>query len=187
MIKDNQKYFNRLQVAIDAGVTAVSYVAAWGIQFTFLTPRSEGRLPVSTYMLALIFVIPAYLLLYDGFRLYKPKRISGRRVEAGNIFLSNMVGLLGFIFVLYVIREQNFSRQMLFLFTGINFVGLVIERNFIRIVLHRIRRKGMNLKHMMLVGCSKAAEGYIERIAQNPQWGYQVHGILDVNTPVGTS
>ena len=187
MVKDNQKYFNRLQVAIDAGVTAVSYVAAWWLQFTFFTPRSAGRLPVSTYMLALIFVIPAYLLLYDGFRLYKPKRISGRRVEAGNIFLSNMVGLLLFIFVLYVIREQNFSRQMLFLFTGINFAGLVIERNFIRIILHRIRRRGMNLKHMMLVGCSKAAEGYIGRIAQNPQWGYQVHGILDDNTPVGTS
>jgi len=187
LVKDNQKYFNRLQVAIDAGVTAVSYVAAWWLQFTFFTPRSAGRLPVSTYMLALIFVIPAYLLLYDGFRLYKPKRISGRRVEAGNIFLSNMVGLLLFIFVLYVIREQNFSRQMLFLFTGINFAGLVIERNFIRIILHRIRRRGMNLKHMMLVGCSKAAEGYIGRIAQNPQWGYQVHGILDDNTPVGTS
>lgn len=186
MIKDNQKYFNRLQVVLDAGVTALSYLAAWWIHFTFLKPRNIGRLPTSTYMLAMIFMIPAYLILYDAFHLYKPKRISGRRVEAGNIFLANMVGLLGFIFVLYICRESNFSRQMLFLFTGINFVGLVIERNAIRIMLHKIRRKGMNLKHMVLVGCSSAAEGYIERITQNPQWGYQVHGILDDNTEAGS-
>lgn len=185
MIKDNQKYFNRMQVALDAGVTAVSYAAAYWLQFTFFTERSSGRLPMSTYMMALIFVIPMYLLLYDGFRLYKPKRISGRRVEAGNIFLANMVGLLGFIFVLYVIRETNFSRQMLFLFTGINFILLVIERNVIRVTLYRIRSNGMNLKHMMMVGCSAAADGYIARIMQNPQWGYQIHGILDDNTEKG--
>ena len=98
MIKDNQKYFNRLQVVIDAAVTAVSYLFSWWIQFTFWTPKTQGRLSFSTYMLALVFVIPAYLLLYDGFRLYQPRRISGKRVEAGNIFLANMVGLLMFIF-----------------------------------------------------------------------------------------
>lgn len=140
MIKDNQKYFNRLQVALDAGVTAASYLVSFWMQFSLFTDRNSGRLPASTYMLALVFVIPAYLLLYDGFRLYKPKRISGRRVEAGSIFLANMVGLLGFIFVLYLIREQDFSRQMLFLFTGVNFILLVVERNVIRILLHRIRR-----------------------------------------------
>lgn len=186
MIKDNQKYFNRLQVLVDAGVTALSYVTSWWIQFSFLTPKTQGRLSVQTYMAALIFVVPAYLLLYDGFHLYKPRRISGRRVEAGNIFLANMVGLLTFIFVLYIIHEQNFSRQMLFLFTGINFILLVVERNVIRVLLHRIRRKGMNLRHMVMVGCSHAADGYIERIRDNPQWGYQVHGILDDNTPVGS-
>lgn len=185
MIKDNQKYFNRLQVALDAGVTAASYLVSFWMQFSLFTDRNSGRLPASTYMLALVFVIPAYLLLYDGFRLYKPKRISGRRVEAGSIFLANMVGLLGFIFVLYLIREQDFSRQMLFLFTGVNFILLVVERNVIRILLHRIRRRGMNIKHMMMVGCSSAAEGYISRITQNPQWGYKVHGILDDNTPKG--
>ena len=134
MIKDNQKYFNRLQVVIDAAVTAVSYLFSWWVQFTFWTPKTQGRLSFSTYMLALVFVIPAYLLLYDGFRLYQPRRISGKRVEAGNIFLANKVGLLMFIFCLYVIRQQDFSRQMLFLFTGINFISLVIERNVIRMM-----------------------------------------------------
>ena len=33
MIKDNQKYFNRMHVVIDAAVIAVSYISAWLLKF----------------------------------------------------------------------------------------------------------------------------------------------------------
>ena len=49
-----------------------------------------------------------------------------------------------------------------------------------------MRRKGLNQKQMILVGYSRAAEEYIDRIQQNPQWGYVVRGILDDNVPAGT-
>ncbi len=47
-------------------------------------------------------------------------------------------------------------------------------------------RRGLNQKQMILVGYSRAAEEYIDRIQQNPQWGYVVRGILDDNVPAGT-
>ena len=34
-----------------------------------------------------------------------------------------------------------------------------------------------NLKHILLIGYSRSAEGYISRINNNPQWGYVVSGI----------
>lgn len=46
--------------------------------------------------------------------------------------------------------------------------------------------RGLNQKQMILVGYSRAAEEYIDRIQQNPQWGYVVRGILDDNVPAGT-
>ncbi len=49
-----------------------------------------------------------------------------------------------------------------------------------------LRRKGYNLKHVILVGYSRAAESYIDRIFANPQWGYYIHGILDDNVVAGT-
>ena len=185
MIKDNQKHLNRLHVVLDALIIAVSYVLAWWVQFTFVAKPGEGKLPMQVYMMALLFVVPGYLLLYDAFHLYKPKRVSGRMLEAGNLFLADMVGLLGFIFVLFVIKESDFSRGLIFIFTMINFALTLCERNFIRVVLRDIRSRGMNLKHMILVGYSSAAEGYIDRIFANPQWGYQIDGILDDNSTVG--
>ena len=48
LIKDNQTFFNRLHVVIDACVISVSYVVSWAIQFTFFVPETTGRciLPV---------------------------------------------------------------------------------------------------------------------------------------------
>ena len=47
-------------------------------------------------------------------------------------------------------------------------------------------KKGLNQKQIILVGYSRAAEEYIDRIEANPQWGYIVRGILDDNVPAGT-
>jgi Undecaprenyl-phosphate glucose phosphotransferase len=49
-----------------------------------------------------------------------------------------------------------------------------------------MRSRGYNLKHILLVGYSRAAEEYIKRIMDNPQWGYAVCGILDDHVPAGT-
>ena len=70
MIKDNQKHLNRIHVVLDAMIIMVSYLLAWWIQFTFLADPKAGKLPMQTYMMALLFVVPGYLLLYDAFHLY---------------------------------------------------------------------------------------------------------------------
>ena len=44
-----------------------------------------------------------------------------------------------------------------------------------------------NQKQVLLVGYSRAAEEYVDRILQNPQWGYVIRGILDDNVPAGTT
>lgn len=186
MIKDNQKHFNRLHVVIDGLIIAVSYILAWYIQIHLIVKDRAGTLPVQIYMLALVFVIPGFLLLYYGFNLYTPKRVQGRRLEASNIFCANAVGVLLIMFVLYMVNEPDFSRPLIFIFAGINYVLTVIERNVIRALLRDIRRRGMNLKHILMVGYSRAAEEFIDRVVQNPQWGYQVNGILDDSVRPGT-
>lgn len=49
-----------------------------------------------------------------------------------------------------------------------------------------MRSKGYNQKHILLIGYSRAAEGFIDRVQQNQEWGYQVKGILDDHKEWGT-
>ena len=186
MIKDNQQFLNRMHVFIDAAVIAVSYLLAWLIQFGLFVDDEIGVLPFQTYMFALVFLIPGLLILYYAFNLYTPKRVQGRRLEAGNIVKANVVALLVFIFILYNIHQDNFSRSMICMFAALNVALETVVRNAIRVFLMNLRKKGMNLKHVLLVGYSRAAEEYIDRVKENPQWGYLIRGVLDDNVARGT-
>ncbi|WP_455533388.1 undecaprenyl-phosphate glucose phosphotransferase [Roseburia inulinivorans] len=192
MIKNNQQHFNRLHVVFDAIVVVLSYAFAWWLKFASgIVDREIGVLSFEFYMKALILIVPLYLFLYYAFNLYAPKRVQGRRLELSNIIMANTIGILivfaGFFLVLsYSEDAKNFSRSMFVYFYVINIVFEEIERLFIRAFLRSIRRRGYNQKHILLVGYSKAAEQYIDRIKQNPQWGYDVQGILDDNIARGT-
>ena len=186
MIKDNERFFYRLHVVIDAFVIAFSYLFACFLQLGFFIEKDIGRLTTEEYLLPLFFVVPGLLLLYYAFNLYTSKRVQGRRLEIGNIVKANSLMLLIFLSVLMLRHMDDFSRQLVFLFYGIDTVLEVVVRFLIRRALVNIRKKGMNLKQILLVGYSRAAEEYIDRINANPQWGYVVRGILDDNIERGT-
>ena len=63
----------------------------------------------------------------------------------------------------------------------------MIFRLLITTILRRFRKRGHNLKHVLLVGYGRSAEGYIDRIFAHPEWGYVVHGILDDQKKNGKS
>ena len=188
MIKNNQSKLNFLHVLLDAFVIAASYSLAFHliINLRFGLEGTPGTLSAEVYFRALIVIIPLYVLLYGILNLYTPKRIQSRRREFANICKANIIGLMLVIFVLYAGRNQsglgpylsNFSTRMIIVFFGINIVLETIFRNILRNVLHRLRARGFNQKHMILVGYSAAAEGFIEKNKDNPEWGYHILGIL---------
>lgn len=186
MIRDNQRLFNRLHVVIDALVIAVSYLFAWFLKFKSGILSYDLGLSDIEYFRALYFIIPGYLVLYHQFDLYSSKRVSGRKREFFNIVKANVTGLVAFIVVLYVVNQPDFSRQMIFIFLAVNIMVETAVRNIIRYVLRFIRKRGKNLKYVLLVGYSQSAEQYINRIRLNPQWGYVVRGILDDHVDRGT-
>ena len=170
---------------LDAFVIIIAYFIAWIIKFLFLD-ESIGALPFRVYAAAILPIVPAYLLLYYLFSLYTPKRVQGRRLEMWNIVKANTVGIALILGVLYLIKMMHFSRELLAIFYFVNILLETGLRNLIRYFLRSMRKKGYNLKHILLVGYSHAAEEYIDRIIANPQWGYKIRGILDDHIEAGT-
>lgn len=188
MIKDNQKYFNRLHVLIDAFVIALSYFLAWLVRFEGpFAEKAVRAWSFERYMSMLVVIVPGFLILYYAFTLYTPKRMQGRRLELANIMKANALGVALVIVTIYTfLKDVNFSRVMMIFFLVINVVAETAVRNLIRYVLRDMRKKGYNQKHVILVGYSRAAEEYIDRVINNPQWGYTIRGILDDEIEAGT-
>lgn len=189
MIKDNQKVFNRLHVLMDVMIMVASYVLAYFIKFYIIDADTTdvGVLSVRNYFIVLIFLVPGYVILYFLSSVYGPKRTVKQRHEFLVIFRANTLGMAFYIIVLYlVIREINYSRLMMGIFYILNIFLTCMSRVVLRTMLRTIRKKGYNIKHVLVVGYSRAAEQYIDRLGWNPQWGYKVCGILDDTVPAGT-
>lgn len=194
MIKDNQKMFNRLHVLMDACVIVVAYLLTYYLRFdSFLSHFKFFRLgdkelyyPMDEYAKRLIFLVPLYLFIYYFSHLYTPKRGKRRWTEVANIFVANVFGIAFFFSFLYLTKEFYISRKFSGLFFVINTSLSVAARMILSQFLRAARRRGYNLKHVLLVGYGHATEAYIDRIFANPQWGYYIHGILDNTMEVGT-
>ncbi|WP_243271938.1 undecaprenyl-phosphate glucose phosphotransferase [Coprococcus comes] len=179
MIKNNQRMLNKAQVCMDAGIIGAAYFFSWYLRFkSGVFVQDAGVLPAKTYFSALFLIIPGYLLLYSIFQLYMPRRVKSYRKELMDIIRANGIGFMIFILVLYFIKQEHFSRQMLCIFFFINISLEFASRYLIRTILWKMRKQGLNQKHILMIGESQMAEQYMDRLRENPKWGYQVFAHL---------
>lgn len=164
---------------MDAGIIGAAYFFSWYLRFkSGVFVQDAGVLPAKTYFSALFLIIPGYLLLYSIFQLYMPRRVKSYRKELMDIIRANGIGFMIFILVLYFIKQEHFSRQMLCIFFFINISLEFVSRYLIRTILWKMRKQGLNQKHILMIGESQMAEQYMDRLRENPKWGYQVFAHL---------
>lgn len=182
MIKENQKNLNRIHVLLDA----LMVIAAYALAYAIIASRKDAiALPASFYFSILVIIVPVAILLNGLNGMYAPKRVLSKRREAAGAFSANTILILIFALVLFLGSKNpylyNFSRSLLIYFYIFTLIFEIGERAAIRLVLRDIRKKGYNSKQILLVGYSRAAEGFIDRCRVNPEWGYKIRGILDNN------
>ena len=173
---------------LDAIVIIISYLLSWFVWLSGYIKEvhpDTGVLAQEIYFMALVAVVPGYLILYNMVDMYSSKRIARTVYEIFNIIRANTIGLIAVMVVMFAIHVDDYSRGMIVLFYGVNIVLESAMRKTVRIVLRFFRKKGYNIKHILLVGYSRAAEEYITRLKSNPEWGYEVCGILDDKVPRG--
>lgn len=181
-----------IRIVLDAIVIVVSYLVAYSLRFGALSNigflELDGNVEyysLSEYAKYLYVFVPGYLIIYSYCKLYGVTR--RRRVELWNIVKANIFGLLFIAFVLFFVKDMNISRGFIAVFFCTNLVLSFSLRYLIQSVLEFLRSKGINLKHVIIVGYSSVARGFIDRVKDNPQWGYHIHGIVDDEYEQGKS
>ncbi|MGI6117356.1 MAG: undecaprenyl-phosphate glucose phosphotransferase [Bilifractor sp.] len=188
MNKESQISRVRMQIIVDAVLVIISYLLAWELRFnTHLFGPYVRVLTLRYYIQILVFIVPLFLLVNYIFQLYNVTTIQSRRVEMLNIIRANTVGILIVVLGLYLVKQQHFARNMLFIFYVFNVVFDGIARNIVHVYLRRRKRNPSAIRKILLVGYSNAAEQYIDRVNSNPEWGNVVVGILDDFEPNGSS
>ncbi|MGB9979562.1 undecaprenyl-phosphate glucose phosphotransferase [Methanobacterium sp.] len=185
MIRQNQRFFNLALVVIDMIVIAFSLIFAWFVRFQSNLFIHEPNLGFGYYLLSLLIILPLYLLLYSIFGLYKPQRTKSIRSLPISILKANAMGLLMLVTFLFLIEQLDYSRYLLALFAISSTVFSIIERVLFRQLLRFIRRKGFNIKYVLMIGAGVLGEQVATKLNQREYLGYDIIGFLDDNIEKG--
>ncbi len=187
MIKENQKIFNIIFMLIDAVIIAISLFVAYYLRFNSgLFVITGEYLSFSLYMKSLLFIIPLYMSIFSFLNLYTSYRVKSLYVEIQRLIKGNLIGLLILITALFLLKKINYSRFLLLIFFVNNIVLTSLQRLCVRFILHTMRKKGYNLKHIVIVGTGDLAGEFIKKIDKLKYLGYNIRGIFDDVKEEGT-
>ncbi len=129
-MNDVMKRLKVFHFLFDAVMILLAYLTAYYLRFyTPLFHNELGRFyPLERYISLLVYLVPIYISIYFFFRLYsvEPERHRWYLVLRGVI--SNVVGFVFLITLLFFRKEYNVSRTFLLLFLIINIVLTIGSR-----------------------------------------------------------
>lgn len=179
MIKQNQRYLNKVLVGLDALTLLIAIKIAWHIRFNLnIISKVEGSYPLERYFIPLAFMIPVYIVLYSIFKLYTPYRFKSIIKEITSLIKANILGILLFTMMLYVFKYIDYSRYMIITFFIVSTMLTCVERCLLRAALRSLRKRGYNLKHVIFVGVNDCTLDFMNKMKSNRHWGYNVIGVF---------
>ena len=182
MIQRNQKKLNRLNVVSDGVMIVLSYLFAPWLWLDVIKNKAGNMAALSSLnakgmLVAVVYAVWTVFLL-SLFRVYHTSRVHRSLRESARILAGNAIALATAASALFLFRLQDFSRGVLAVYFLSSSTVLIGKRKILRFLLRRIRAKGYNLKHMLVVGGGNLAKRYIQNVKSEPSLGIHVEQCL---------
>jgi Undecaprenyl-phosphate glucose phosphotransferase len=127
----------------------------------------------------LLFIVPVYALVFKTAGIYKPRRTSQLSSEIMDIIKVSLISLMSFIFIIYFFKQGfHYSRLTLVLFFVFSTSGLILIRSSLRRIFRILRKRGYNLRHVLIVGTGPHAREVYEKIHEHLEFGLNCAGFL---------
>ncbi len=175
MVKKYQRFFNVLQISLDALTLMFAFVAAMMVdkQVDVLAQNSRSEL------IAAIWMVPLLISSYYFMDVYTPMRSRMFRKEARMVARAHFVGIFMTMSVLFIHQQAHLSREAAIYFAGLGLLFLLVERYMVRHMMRYVRRKGYNQKHVLIIGAGVMGREYARKLRNHRNFGYNVIGFLD--------
>lgn len=177
MIKENQNLLNKINALSDIFILFLSMIISYFIRFK-LFYHDQFYIKLDIYLLFTIMMIPVYLLIYVFFNLYDPIRTTKFSKECSKIIKSNIVLISIVLSLLFISKYIHISRLVIVIFYFVNTSLVIIKRGILRHSLSSMRKNGLNLKHVLIVGAGETASEYLNVIQNNKSYGYSYAGYV---------
>jgi Undecaprenyl-phosphate glucose phosphotransferase len=181
MLKQKRQLFEYLFVVADLLVVSAAWLIAYWVRFqSGWVPIDKGVPEFAQYLSMLLFIWLIWAFVFRRMGLYRPMRGVRRTRELWVLVNANALSILLLISMTYLFREKSsqFSRLVFLYFWVLATLLTVFERSALRFFLRELRRKGYNLRYMLLVGSGQVASDMVSRVRLHQELGIQLVGCL---------
>jgi Undecaprenyl-phosphate glucose phosphotransferase len=176
MLHRHSEIFRTLLMVADLSLVAVSWGAAYWIRFHSGLPVEASFTP-SEYAWALLGILPVAFVTLRARGLYEPQRTGSMLREAGAVLGALSVTLVVVLAADAALRSL-LSRGVLAGFFVLSTASVIGFRLAGRAMLRQMRRRGHNLRYLLVVGAGELARTTIDSIHGHPEAGLRVIGAL---------
>jgi len=158
---------------------SASWVAAYYLRFYGgPVPVYRGIPGISPYLILLALIVIIWGVAFKAFGLYRPRRISSRLAEVGDIAQACSLAVLILVALTFFLKQFEFSRLVILYFWVFSILSVSLVRGSFREILRLMRRGGYNLRHVLIVGDGALAWKVVSRIHARPELGLRMVGLL---------
>jgi len=136
------------------------------------------RVKVGNFVLFLALLV-VWHIVFSLSGLYNSRRMSGRRADAIDTLKATTVGAFFIAVAALAFHIRMISPSFLLVFWALATMATVTTRLLLRSFLARIRRRGRNLRNMLIVGTNSRALEFARMIEARPERGYRIKGFVD--------
>lgn len=181
MLKANSRLFEQLTLATDLVLIAGCWLLAYLIRFYVIGPPlvTASIPPLGDYLLQLVPILLVWGISFRWFGLYRPRRLGSRLSEWADIAKASTLGVLVLVAIMtFAFKRTEYSRVVIVYFWLLSIVAASLWRAIFREGLRFARRRGMNLRHALVIGGGEPAAEVIRMLRKRPDVGIQLLGVV---------
>jgi Undecaprenyl-phosphate glucose phosphotransferase len=171
-----QGFYNSIKLLADLAVLQAAFWAAWWTRFHSGLPH-ESIPPMQDTLTSLLMVLVVFPIAFRQANLYTTNRARTHIGEVFEIFKATLFATLLLVALRYFTSER-YSRMTIAIFMVYAFLGVSGVRLAFRAAFNALRRRGFNLKTILVVGAGELGARVIETIDQHRELGFTVTGVL---------
>jgi Undecaprenyl-phosphate glucose phosphotransferase len=183
MFKRHHQLFSFLRVVLDTVTVAAAFGGAYAIRFGSPKkfPYPGGLPPLRETLIVGAMACILWPLCLRTVGLYRPQRQKSALDEIFGVFKATLIGALLLVSITYFFRESRYSRLALLIFAGLAFIGVALVRVAFKEGLRELRRRGYNLRWVLVLGSGRLARQLLEVFEINKELGFRPIGCLSLS------
>lgn len=168
----------------------IAFAIAYWIRYELQWLRAVDPaffVPFSVFIPFALALTVLLVLVYRQEGLYRPRRGTSWFDEVYAIINGTTTGIVIMVVLVFISRPTFYSR-LIFFYAGFLIVVLLsLSRLAKNIVLHRMRRRGIGVARVIIVGAGEMGRTVMRTIVAHPELGYEIVGFVDDNPTKGST